>query len=512
MGHTASSRRSAPSVAAAVGETVVVRAGERIPLDGVVVFGSSAVDQSTITGESVPVGKGHSDQVYAGTVNGQGFLLVEVTRAAPDTVVSRIAQLVKEAQEASPKGHRVLARIESKYSWGVVVSTVAVFGVTRFGMDWTTAHAVHRAIGLMIVASPCAVMLAIMPAVLAAIANAARHGVLVKGGGHMERLAHVDVVAFDKTGTLTSQDLRVSDVLPFMDAGVHDDELLRVAGTLERGSNHPIARAILRRARLDGCSLATPEDVHVTGHGVSARIGTESYHIGDIRHYEIIGAPVSDTMRIALSEKRAGGRFVALVARGERPIGMIVIEESLRVETRQAVQHLRSCGVKQIVLLTGDAAESAREVGDAVGADIVYSDMLPADKVAVLQELAAGGDRVAFVGDGVNDAPALATASVGVAMGGSGTDAALETADIVLMSDDLSRLPYAILLSKKLRRVVRQNLFFAAGVIATLVVATLAAGLPLSVAVIGHEGSTVLVAFNGLRMLREVRVADVAVL
>ncbi|MDA1191647.1 MAG: heavy metal translocating P-type ATPase [Candidatus Poribacteria bacterium] len=370
---------------------------------------------------------------------------------------------------------------------------------------WGGGDALYRAMTLMVVASPCAVMLSSMPAMLSAIANGARHGVLIKGGAHLERLAQVDAVAFDKTGTLTSGELTVAHVVAFGETPLTDDALVRIGAALEMGSNHPIAQAVVRSAERRGIATPSVSDLNLTGQGVSGVIDGTRYNVGSPRHFEQSGVNVPDSVTEALASKRREGNTVVIVGDEVAPLGLLILRDAIRENSAETIRRLKSLGVKSVSLMTGDHAQAAKEIADAAGVDEVHFDLLPQDKVTLLQDLAMRGRRAAFVGDGVNDAPALATAHVGVAMGKSGADASLETADLVLMSDDLSQLPYALMLGRKSQRIVRQNLLFAGGIILGLIALTFAGIVTLPLAVVGHEGSTVLVAFNGLRMLRDLQ-------
>jgi Zn2+/Cd2+-exporting ATPase len=495
-----------PAEDVAVGALVRVRPFERVPLDGVVDAGTSAVDQAPITGESVPVDKAAGDEVFAGTVNGHGPLVVRVAKAANQSTLARMVQLVTEAQAAKAPSERFSDWFGQRYTVWVLAGTAAALAVF-FALGLPASEAFYRAATLLVVASPCAVVISVPAAVLSALAASARRGVLFKGGGALEALASVDVVAFDKTGTLTRGIMTVTDVVPL---AVGEDELLRVAATLEHASDHPIARAVVRLARERGIAPVTADDVAaLPGRGITGRVDGLVAWAGNRRlaAAEGIDLRADGVTEEALAALEAAGRSVVVVAdRGDgaapRLLGLLGVADTARPHARAGLDALRREGLAHFAVLTGDHANVARTVAADLGlpADQVHADLLPEDKVDRVRTLMASG-KVAYVGDGVNDAAALATADVGIAMGVAGSDVALETADVALLSDDLRRLAEAVGIAKATQRVIRQNLGFALGVMALMVVATLAGRLPLPLGVIGHEGGTLLVVANGLRLL-----------
>ena len=467
-----------------VGDTILVRPGERIGADGVVLAGISDVDQAAMTGESVPVIRTGGDDVLSGTVNGTGALQIEVTRAANDSVVSRIVALVQEASATKAKSQLFIEKVEQRYSTGVVVVTLLVFFVPLLLGDELNA-ALLRAITFMIVASPCAVVLSTMPPLLAAIANAGRHGVLVKSATVMEQVGSTTVVAFDKTGTLTEGRPQVTLVEAVNAAD--DDAVLRYAAAVEQYSEHPLGRAIVRAAHVRGLTVPAADAFTSTpGLGV---VGTVQTHLVTVE-------------RPGTTPGQASTGTIVDVSVDGAVVGRITLEDALRPTAARTVAQLRAVVGDRVHLLTGDNDRAAAHIAALTGIDTVSAGLLPAEKAAVVQGLERGGDRVLLIGDGVNDAPALAAATTGIAMGRHGSDLALETADAIVVRDELEALPPLVAISRQARRLVVTNLVIAATFIAALVTWDLTATLPLPLAVAGHEGSTVIVALNGLRLLR----------
>ncbi|MTE12510.1 heavy metal translocating P-type ATPase [Nocardia sp. CT2-14] len=485
-----------------VGDVVLVRPGERIAADATVIDGGSEVGQATITGEPLPVDKTAGDEVFAGTLNGTGALRIRVDRRAEDSVVARIAMLVEQAGRTKARTQLFIEKVEQRYSIGMVAVTLAVFA-TPLAFGDSLQRALLRAMTFMIVASPCAVVLATMPPLLAAIANAGRHGVLVKSAVVMERLGATTRVAFDKTGTLTRGMPHVDEIRS-VDLDFSEAEVLRLAAAVEVDSEHPLAAAIVRAARADGQQLPTAEGfVAEPGSGVSAWIGGCRIAAGSPA--AMLGAGNEAVERCArtvtntLQEKG----FTAVVVTSEgRPIGVLALTDQRRPEAAVAVEHTTRVTGSTPVLLTGDNQPAAARLAAAVGLHDVRGGLLPDQKVAAVTELRSEGHRVAVVGDGINDAPALAAADTGIAMGGAGSGLTLHAADAIVVRDDLTAVPTVIALSRRARRVVVANLVIAATFIAVLVIWDLAGTLPLPLGVAGHEGSTVIVGLNGLRLLR----------
>jgi heavy metal translocating P-type ATPase len=485
----------------AVGDVILVRPGERIGADGRVLDGTSDVDEATITGEPLPVAKQTGDEVFAGTLNGTGALRVRVDRDPSDSVIARIVALVEEASETKAPTQLFIEKVEQRYSLGMVAATVVLFALPLLlGADLRST--LLRAMTFMIVASPCAVVLATMPPLLSAIANAGRHGVLVKSAVVMERLGEVDAVALDKTGTLTEGTPRVTDIRPLPGSGLTEDEVLLLAAAAEHPSEHPLARAIVDTARRRGLDIPPADDFAATpGAGVRATVQGRTVAVGSPARvpHDPTGHP-AQTVAAALEGE---GRTAVLVVVDGVPAGVLGLADRLREEAAGTVSALGELTGTAPVLITGDNARAAARLAAEAGITDVRAGLLPQDKVAAVRELERAGRKVLVVGDGVNDAPALAAAHTGVAMGRAGSDLALETADAVVVRDELAAIPTVVRLSRRARRLVVQNLVIAALFITGLVLWDLAGTLPLPLGVAGHEGSTVIVGLNGLRLLAD---------
>ncbi len=485
------------------GDHVVVKPAERLPVDGTVLEGRSGVNQAPITGESVPVDKAPGDVVFAGTVNGEGALVINVTVAVGDRTLDRVIKLVSEAQTQKAPTQQFTERFARIFVPVVLVGDVLLILVPPLLGLLTWPEAFARAMAVLVAASPCALALGTPAAVLSGIAQAARNGVLIKGGAYLEALGSIRSLALDKTGTITVGEPSVTDVVP-MD-GVDDTMLLRNAAAVEQRSQHPLAKAVVRAASARELTLPPTGDMtSITARGVRAPVDDTIVEVGRSLLFEDAGVVVPLAVRDAVARLEAAGRSTMIVRRvGHDPefLGVLGIADEPRANAKATLVALRAVGITRIIMLTGDNAGVGNAVGAAVGIDSVRAGLLPEGKVAAIRELAAEGP-VAMVGDGVNDAPALAHATVGIAMGGAGTAAALETADIALMGDDLGRLPFAIGLSRQSKRVIRQNLFVSLGVIAGLVAATVSGAASIGLAVVVHEGSTLLVIVNALRLLR----------
>jgi Cd2+/Zn2+-exporting ATPase len=488
------------------GDRVVVKPAERIPVDGKVLEGRSSVNQAPITGESVPVDKVPGEPVFAGSVNGEGALVVEVTAAIGDRTLDRVVKLVAEAQTQKAPTQQFTDRFERIFVPIVLVADALLIVVPPLLGVWTWSESFYRAMALLVAASPCALALGTPAAVLAGIAQAARRGVLIKGGAHLEALGAITVLALDKTGTITKGEPAVTDLVPAN--GVTEEQLLATTAAVERRSQHPLAKAITRAAEARTLTVPQAGELQsVTGRGIRAPVGDTTVEVGRLLMFEEGGATVPDDMRAAVARLEENGRSTMVVrqskggsAAADGWLGVIGIADEPRENAKETLVRLRESGIQRIVMLTGDNAGVGNAVGRAVGVDDVRASLLPEDKVTAIRELAAAGS-VAMIGDGVNDAPALANATVGIAMGGAGTAAALETADVALMSDDLGQLPFAIGLSRQARAVIRQNLYISLGVIAALVVVTVTGVAGIGPAVIAHEGSTLVVIANALRLL-----------
>ncbi len=498
-----------------IGDVFVVRPGDRLPLDGIVESGESTVDQSSLTGESVPVTKEPGDDVFGGTINETGSLEVRVTRESQESAISRLIQMVEEAQSKRAPTQQLIDRFEQPYVLSVFALTAIAIVLPLTLLDHTFEPTFYRAMTLMVAASPCAVIISTPAAVLSAISAGGRQGVLFKGGEHIETAGNVDAIAFDKTGTLTEGNTRLTDASALEDGtgdgSITDDRLVALAAAVQSRSEHHLAEATVEAAADRALEVPAATGFRaVVGKGVRATVENQTIHIGNPRYFETEIERRSiegfESGLRAVRELEAHGKTSVLVVSEteteRRVLGWLAFTDTIRADAAAMIDRLRERGVERVVMLTGDNERVAQYIADELGIDEVYAELLPEDKVAHIERLQQRHDAVAMVGDGVNDAPALATADISIGMGGAGTDVALETADIVLMSDKLDRLPYAFALSRETRKTLYINFTIAFGAILIMVAAILTAGIPLPVAVVGHEGSTVLVSLIGLRLLR----------
>ncbi len=499
-----------------VGQVVVVKPGEHIPVDGRIVSGYSDVDQAAITGESVPVPKETGDQVFAATLNKQGAIEVEVTRPAEDTTLAKIIQLVEKAQRNKARTQRFLDNFEPPYVVGVVIVVLLLILIpwVILGQDFDPVF--YRAMTVLVVASPCALIISTPASILSAIANAAKNGILFKGGIHIEQTTGIDTIALDKTGTLTEGKPVVTDLIPFngevsgggavsgswaAESGEPAKELLSIAAGCELNSEHHLAEAIVSKAEKEGVEPVSVMNLQsVPGKGVHATWNGHRVSVGNLKLFVKESENWPEMLTDRAQKLRDEGKTVVYVVDNSRPIGLIALADQLRPQAKKMIEDLRRLGIREIVMLTGDNRGVAEAIGRQLDLDEVHAELLPEQKLEKIEELKKRG-FVAMVGDGVNDAPALATSHLGISMGAAGTDVALETADVVLMGDDLSRLPYLIKLSRKSRKIVWQNITFSLAVIVMLLFGVFLIELPLTAGVIGHEGSTLLVVLNGLRLL-----------
>ncbi|GAA4659873.1 heavy metal translocating P-type ATPase [Arthrobacter cryoconiti] len=499
-----------------LGDTVIIKPNTRIPADGYVTVGQSSVDQSAVTGESIPVDKAPigplasrtevdipaESRIYAGTVNGPGVLEITVTRLSKDSTLARVVRMVSEAQAQISPTQRFTDRFQRVFVPAVLILVVVLL-FAGLVIDEPFSATLYRALAVLVAASPCALAISTPSAVLSGLARAARGGLLIKGGGALENLGTLRAIAFDKTGTLTEGKPELTDVLPA--DGVKESELLNVALAVESQSDHPLASAIVTaaRARLDGTLPLTAGAVtSITGRGVSALINGEEIHIGKQRLFtEIDGTPLTKDITDSTARLEAAGRTTMVVRRGSRYLGVLGLMDTPRDSAALVIKQLRAAGIRHMIMLSGDNQTVADAVAAKLGLDEARGDLLPEDKVAAVIDLRTREHKVAMVGDGVNDAPAMANATVGIAMGAAGSDVAMETADVALMGDDLERLPFAVNLSRQSSRIIRQNLWASLGVVALLIPATITGTIGIGLAVLIHEGSTLLVVANALRLL-----------
>ncbi|KAB2336099.1 cadmium-translocating P-type ATPase [Cytobacillus depressus] len=481
-----------------IGDLILVKPGERVPSDGKIIKGQSTIDESAITGESIPVTKGNNDAIFAGTVNLNGSLTVEITKPNSETLFQKIIQLVQSAQSEKSPSQLFIERFEGTYVKIVLSVVVLMMFLPHFLLGWNWTETFYRAMILLVVASPCALVASIMPATLSAISNGARHGILFKGGVHLENLSHLKAIAFDKTGTLTKGKPEVTDVI--VADGLSESEILLKAASIESHSTHPLANAIVKFAKekLDG-SLINPESIEdVSGWGVKAFIDRDEWKIGKAA---FVGLEAAGQFGEGAAAKMASqGKTIVFVQKNGEIAAIIALQDVVREETRTAIDRLKNEGIYTL-MLTGDSRNTGMAIAKTSHVDDYIAECLPENKVEHLKKLQETYGTVAMVGDGINDAPALATANVGIAMG-EGTDVALETADVVLMKNDLPRIAEAIKLSKKMNRIIKQNVIFSISVIMLLIASNFLQFVDLPFGVIAHEGSTILVILNSLRLLR----------
>lgn len=481
-------------------DRVLVRPGERIPVDGKITGGSSSIDQSPLTGESLPVEKLPGSLVYAGTLNCDGAIEIETIHSPGDTTLDKIIKLVEEAQAQKGPSQSFVDRFSSYYTPAVVVlaTLVTLIPPLLFGLPWHTW--VYRALALLVIACPCALVISTPITIVSALANAARNGVLIKGGIFLENAHRMAAVAFDKTGTITKGKSAISEVYPFN--GYNANEIIALAAGLESHSQHPVARAIVRHAERNNISFLSPQNFKaIPGKGASGALDGIEVYIGNIALFDDFGLP-SDEVAECLARVENSSQTAVLIGTKSMVIGMLTLVDEIRPDSGEAVGELKRQGVGRTALLSGDNRLTSEAVGKAAGIDEIYSELLPAQKVHVVRELKAKYGDMAMVGDGVNDAPALAAASIGIAMGTSGSDAALETADIVLMSDDLMKIPWLMRLSLKTHRIIVQNVLLSIMIKFTFVVLASIGLATLWMAVFADMGVSLIVIFNGMRALR----------
>ncbi|MEI3606386.1 heavy metal translocating P-type ATPase [Pseudogracilibacillus sp. SE30717A] len=484
-----------------IGDIIYVRASERIPADGKIISGSTSVDESAITGESIPVSKEIEAEVFAGTVALNGSISVEITKKAEDTIFQKIIEMIQSAKDEKTPSQLFIEKFEGTYVKTVLITVVIMMFLPYLLLGWTLTESIYRAMILLVVASPCALVASIMPATLSAISKSARNGVLFKGGVHLESLSQMDAIAFDKTGTLTNGTPQVTDVHinpKYEEATIHE-----IVGAIESESTHPLAKAIrsysLDYLNKDQFNVKIEKVETESGRGVIGIIDGETWHIGKENFLQTTNS--NDPFYGNLANKLAGeGKTIVYVTHKKQIVAIYALKDTVRKEAKEAITAIKERGIYTI-LLTGDNELTARAVATEVGIDDYVAECLPDEKVTHIKKISEEYNKVAMVGDGINDAPALATADLGIAMG-EGTDVALETADVVLMKNELTKIKDSIETSRKMNRIVKQNIFFSLAIIATLIGSNFFQAIDLPLGVIGHEGSTILVILNGLRLLK----------
>ena len=481
-------------------DMILIRPGTRIPVDGIVTKGSSAVDQSPITGESYPVDKAISEEVFAGSVNGPGVLEIQVTRLAKDSTLARVTKMIEQAQAQKSPTQQLTERFMGWFVPAVLILDLLLILIPPlFGVPFTVSFS--RAMVLLVAASPCALALGTPAAIMAGVAQAARNGVLVKGGRHLENLGRLKALAFDKTGTLTQGKLQLTDIVSANSAS--EAEVLALAAAVESRSAHPLAKAIVRESDSRQLKLPEVEDVEaLTGRGMNARLQNNTVQVGSVQSMKESGIQVPPIILEKVEILTNQGKTTMLVSKGGETLGLLAVADTIRPDTKNTISELHSQGIRKMVMLTGDNPQVAAHIARQIGMDEFRAQLMPEDKVTAVRSLVAQYQDVGMVGDGVNDAPALANATVGIALGGASTDVALETADVALMGDDLTKLPFAVALGRATRNLILQNLVIAMGVIFTLILSALFGWAGLGITVLIHEGSTIVVALNSLRLLK----------
>lgn len=485
-------RVTIPADEVEIGDHVIVQPGGRIPVDGKIIVGQSLINESAITGESVPANKRQGDQVFSSTISDNGYLEILTEKVGNDTTFSKIIELVEEAQETKAKTQKFMERFASYYTPGIIVLSVLV---------WLITQNVHLALTFLVIACPGALVISVPVSIVAGIGNGAKNGILIKGGDKMENLARVNAVVFDKTGTLTKGKPEVTSIKTF---GISEDELLQLAAEVEVTSEHHLGKTIVKKAKERGLELETkPSEVEIMkGHGMQAMLDTKQIYIGNKSGAEKLGIAINPTTDDYMVQQQEKGNTAVIVSMDKKIMGIISIADQIREEAAEALQTLRSNGIRHMVMLTGDNKSVAEKVANQLGIDHVYAELLPEDKVEKVRACKKSGGRLAMVGDGINDAPAIAAADVGIAMGGTATDVTMQTADVILMSDKLDKLPYAIRLAKATIRNMKQNTYFALITVAMLLVGVLTDNIHLASGMLIHEASVILVILNAVRLVR----------
>lgn len=487
-----------------LGDIMIVKPGQKIAMDGIVVKGLSSVNQAAITGESVPVAKMAEDEVFAGTLNEEGLLEVKVTKHVDDTTIAKIIHLVEEAQAERAPSQAFVDKFAKYYTPLIMLIALGVSVVPPlfFGADWDTW--IYQGLAALVVGCPCALVISTPVAIVTAIGNAAKNGVLIKGGIHLEEMGAIKAIAFDKTGTLTKGIPMVTDYLP--ESHANSNELLSIVAALEKGSQHPLASAIMKKAEDENApyqDISIEDFSSITGKGIKGIFQNQMYYVGSPNLFEKLltnGIPAELKATIARLQKQ--GKTVMVTGTSEEVLGLIAVADVLRENSKNVIENLHSMGIQKTIMLTGDNEGTANAIGEQVSVSDIKAELLPQDKLTFIKDLRKKYDRVAMVGDGVNDAPALAASTVGIAMGGAGTDTALETADIALMADDLGKLPFTVKLSRKALSIIKQNITFSLGIKLVALLLVIPGWLTLWIAIFADMGATLIVTLNGLRLLR----------
>ncbi|WP_152654527.1 heavy metal translocating P-type ATPase [Oceanobacillus sp. CFH 90083] len=484
-----------------IGDIMIVKPGQKLAMDGTVIKGASTLNQAAITGESVPVTKTINDEVFAGTLNEEGLLEVRVTRRVEDTTLSKIIHLVEEAQAERAPSQAFVDKFAKYYTPAIVMLAmfIAVIPPIFFSEDWSTW--IYQGLAVLVVGCPCALVISTPVAVVTAIGNAAKNGVLIKGGVYLEEIGKLKAIAFDKTGTLTKGIPAVTDIVTFLG---NEDELISLTAAMEKGSQHPLASAIIKKAEEKGLpfnDISVEAFQSMTGKGIKASVNNEIYYVGSPSFFEALHQQIKSDQKVIVDDLQAAGKTVMVLGTATEILALIAVADEIRESSKAVISQLNRHGI-ETVMLTGDNQRTAKAIGQQIGVTNVEADLLPADKLAFIKEFRGTHQHVAMVGDGVNDAPALAASTAGVAMGGAGTDTALETADIALMSDDLNKLPYTIQLSRKALTIIKQNITFSLGIKAVALWLVVPGWLTLWIAIFADIGATLLVTLNSLRLLR----------
>lgn len=487
-----------------VGDIMIVKPGQKIAMDGVVVKGLSSVNQAAITGESVPVSKTEDDEVFAGTLNEEGLLEVKVTKHVDDTTIAKIIHLVEEAQAERAPSQAFVDKFAKYYTPLIILVAfgVAVIPPLFFGADWDTW--IYQGLAALVVGCPCALVISTPVAIVTAIGNAAKNGVLIKGGIHLEEMGAIKAIAFDKTGTLTKGIPMVTDYLP--QSNTNSAELLSIVAALEKGSQHPLASAIMKKAEEKNApyqDISIEDFSSITGKGIKGNFQNKTYYVGSPNLFEeLLSNGIPSALRTTIVHLQKQGKTVMVAGTSEEVLGLIAVADVLRENSKNVIENLHSLGIQKTIMLTGDNEGTANAISEQVGVSDIKAELLPQDKLTFIKDLRNQYDRVAMVGDGVNDAPALAASTVGIAMGGAGTDTALETADIALMADDLGKLPFTVKLSRKALSIIKQNITFSLGIKLVALLLVIPGWLTLWIAIFADMGATLIVTLNGLRLLR----------